>query len=132
ADNSPRIDVKYSVWSSNIEIDYYMEAKNLAENNWKKQSTNTSVNASSLRKRYINTGIGNFSSGRYPNGCILGYVMEGKLSNIVKLLNQILASNQRSEEKLVNDRTYNVPYHYISKHNKTSMPTLKHLMLDFS
>ena len=34
ADKSPRIDIKYSVWNSNIEIEYYMEAKNLAENNW--------------------------------------------------------------------------------------------------
>jgi hypothetical protein len=27
ADKSPRIDIKYSVWNSNVEIEFYMEAK---------------------------------------------------------------------------------------------------------
>ena len=58
ADKSPRIDIKYSVWNSNVEIEYYMEAKNLAENNWTKKSTGANVDAHKLRQRYIKTGIG--------------------------------------------------------------------------
>ncbi|MBL7737718.1 MAG: hypothetical protein JNK14_00740 [Chitinophagaceae bacterium] len=132
ADKSPRIDFKYSVWSSNAEFEYYMEAKNLAENNWTKNSTGAIVDAYKLRKRYIETGIDNFTSGRYPNGCLLGYVLEGKSHKIVELLNRILITEKRAKEILVNNKAHNVSYSYYSKHDGTSSPLLKHFMLDLS
>lgn len=132
ADKSPRIDIKYSVWSSNVEVEYYMEAKNLAENNWTKSSTGAIVDAHKLRRRYIETGIDNFTSGRYPNGCLLGYVLEGKSHKIVELLNRILITEKRAKEILVNNKAHNVSYSYYSKHDGTSSPLLKHFMLDLS
>ena len=38
ADKSPRIDLKYSTWYSKTEHEYHMEAKNLIENNWKREA----------------------------------------------------------------------------------------------
>ncbi|MGF2410759.1 hypothetical protein [Ferruginibacter sp.] len=130
ADKSPRIDIKYSVWNSNVEIEYYMEAKNLAENNWTKKSTGANVDAHKLRKRYIKTGIANFTSGRYPNGCLLGYVLEGKIPKVVELLNQLLVSDNRGREKLVNSKNNN--HHYTSNHVSSAIPVLKHFMLYLS
>lgn len=132
ADKSPRIDIKYSVWNSSIEVEFYMEAKNLAETNWKKNSTNAIVDANKLRKRYIETGITNFTSGRYPNGCLLGYILEGNIHKIVELFNQLLKIDKRDSEILSNHRNYDIDYHYISKHNGTSMPILKHFLLNLS
>ena len=132
ADKSPRIDIKYSVWNSNVEIEYYMEAKNLAENNWNKKSTNATVDAHKLRKRYIETGIANFTNARYPNGCLLGYLLEGNTHKIVELLNKILIAENRTKEILVNNKFYNINYSYISKPDGTSLPLLKHLMFDLS
>lgn len=132
ADKSPRIDIKYSSWNSNIETEYYMEAKNLAENNWTKNSTGAILDAHKLRKRYIETGIANFISGRYPNGCLLGYVLEGNTHKIVELLNKILIAENRAKEILVNSKIHNANYSYISKHKGTSRPLLNHFMLDLS
>lgn len=130
ADMSPRIDIKYSTWNSNVETEYYMEAKNLAEKNWTKNSTGAFVDAHKLRKRYIETGIANFTNGRYPNGCLLGYVLEGKGYRIVELLNKLLVTDNRSNEILINDKVHNFNYCYLSKHDGTSSPSLKHFMLD--
>lgn len=132
ADKSPRIDIKYSVWNSKIEIEFYMEAKNLAENNWKKGSTNSTVDANRLRKRYIETGLKNFTSGRYPNGCLLGYVVEGTSQKVVELINQILTTDKRKDEILLKHKNYGIDYHYLSKHKETSMPILKHFLLNLS
>lgn len=132
ADKSPRIDIKYSTWNSTIENEYYMEAKNLAEKNWVKGSTGALVDAHKLRKRYIETGITNFTDSRYPNGCLLGYILEGKGQKIVDLLNKILIAENRAKEILVSDKAYNVNYSYYSKHDGTSSPLLRHFMLDLS
>ncbi len=132
ADKSPRIDIKYSVWSSDVEIEFYMEAKNLAENSWKKNSSNTTVDAYKLRKRYVETGIDNFTDGRYANGCLLGYVLEGSSQTIVELINQIIMSDNRKDEILSKHASYGIDYHYISKHNGTAMPALKHFFLNLS
>lgn len=132
ADKSPRIDIKYSTWNSNIENEYYMEAKNLAEKNWTKNSTGAFVDAYKLRKRYIETGIANFTNGRYPNGCLLGYILEGKSQKIVALINKILTTENRLKEILVNDKAHYVNYSYYSKHDGTSSPLLRHFMLDLS
>lgn len=133
ADKSPRIDIKYSVWNSNIEIEYYMEAKNLAENNWIKKSTSATIDAHKLRKRYIKTGIANFTSGRYPNGCLLGYVVEGNTHKIVELLNKILIAEKRTKEILVNSsKIHGIDSSFISMHEGTSRSLLNHFMLDLS
>jgi len=131
ADKSPRIDIKYATWNANSEFEYYMEAKNLAENNWVK-STNVTVNAASLRKRYVETGIGNFISGRYPNGCLLGYILEGDFVNIANLINEELIVNKRTKEILVRQVGYGIDFHYCSTHSGTAIKLLKHFFLNLA
>ena len=71
ADESARIDIKYFTWNTNIEFEFYIEAKNLSENDWTKTSNKATVNAYKQQTRYIDTGIHNFITGRYPNGSLL-------------------------------------------------------------
>jgi hypothetical protein len=129
ADTSLRIDIKYSTWHSTNEFEYFMEAKNLAENDWIKSSTGKKVEAYKLRKRYIDTGIDNFVNGGYPNGCLLGYILEGDNLRIVKQINQILKNAGRDIEILKKNRNYSFAYNFISKHSKSSL-TLKHFLLN--
>ena len=90
ADESVRIDIKYITWDRNIEYEYYIEAKNLSENDWIKPYNKEKVNAHKQQNRYIETGIQNFITGKYPNGSLLGYVVEGDPDNIIIKINHIL------------------------------------------
>lgn len=130
ADESPRIDIKYSTWNSEQEYEYFMEAKNLSEINWKR-SDGTLVNALALIKRYVSKGIDNFVIGKYENGCLIGYVLKGSPDNIVQQLNKILSQSGRDQEGLtkVNSRTF--PYSYYSSYPSSNQKILKHFMLNF-
>lgn len=131
ADESPRIDMKYTVWNSNIEFEYFIEAKNVSENNWKKSTVTTPINAKELQKRYISTGIQNFITGRYPHGCLVGYVTEGISNNIVTKINTLLTSENRAKENL-NQKHGGFAQHYISSHTGSSINELKHFFLEFT
>jgi hypothetical protein len=131
ADESPRIDMKYTVWNSNVEFEYFIEAKNVAENNWKKSTVTTPVNAKELQKRYISTGIQNFITGRYPHGCLVGYVTEGIPGNIVANINTLLTTESRVKENLT-QRHGGFVQHYISSHTGSSINELNHFFLEFT
>lgn len=132
ADESLRIDVKYSVWNSSIEHEYYMEAKNVGQQNWKKESTGALVDAGKLRRRYIKTGIENFIMGKYPNGCLIAYVLQGSSANIVELINDLLKVEKKEKELLSRTNDYECDCHYISRHDNSAIPLLKHFFLNFS
>ena len=132
ADESARIDMKYTVWNSNIEYDYFIEAKNLSEKNWRKSDVLTPINAKELQKRYISTGIQNFITGRYPNGCLVGYVTEGNPDNIVKSINDLLAGEKRNKEQLNKIKVGNFSPYYESIHTGTKMNKLNHFLLLFN
>lgn len=83
---APVIDLKLSTWDSDIEHQYFFEAKNLSERNWTK-ANGASVSATYYINRYIDTGIKNFISGRYSNGSIIGYVVQGKTESILNKIN---------------------------------------------
>ena len=87
--NSPRVDFKFTKWFYENEIEYYSEAKNLSEKDWEKPG-GAKVNASKYRGRYIDTGIENFLSERYPEGCLIGYVVQGELSKIIEGINELI------------------------------------------
>lgn len=130
ADESPRIDMKYTVWNSNVEFEYFIEAKNISENNWKKSTVTTPVNAKELQKRYISTGIQNFITGRYPHGCLVGYVTEGIPGNIVANINALLTTVSREKENLT-QKHGGFSEHYISSHTG-SINELNHFFLEFT
>lgn len=114
----PRIDLRLVTINSSLEYEYHMEAKNLKEKD------------SGLKRRYIDTGINNFFSKKYENGCLLGYVLEGDMEKTVDGINKLLKKDDRVPEFL-KSKTHNLhDSYYESEHNDSFI--LKHFMFDFS
>ncbi|CAA6819174.1 MAG: Unknown protein [uncultured Sulfurovum sp.] len=93
----PRIDINIVSWNfqKDIELEYFFEAKNLSEKNWYKKS-GVKIDASSYQRRYIQTGIENFRTGRYYNGSLIGYILEGGIEPIIDKLNSRLVKDTNS------------------------------------
>jgi hypothetical protein len=130
----PRIDISIASWmfEQNIEKKFFFEAKNLCERNWKKK-VGTRVSSKYYLDRYISTGIENFRIGRYYDGAIIGYVLNGKTSNIVKKLNMRLAFDSntiRNINKTNFTRNFNDIYNsmHLARSKKLE---LKHIFLKF-
>lgn len=112
AKSASRIDLKLSTnWiESTKRVSYFVEAKNLIENNCTKKGRKTKLNANKIQVRYISTGIDQLISGEYPaNGCMLGYVLEGTSIRIVEKLNIVLSNLSRDREILEKVDT-DIPY----------------------
>jgi hypothetical protein len=131
ADKSARIDIRYSIWNSKVEYEYYMEAKNIGQQNWIKENSGVTVDAGKLRRRYLETGIANFVSGRYPYGALIGYVLSGASTGIVDQINEILKSQKRELEYLVKLEGHGCDDHYVSNHFNSKVSVLKHFFLNF-
>lgn len=129
---APIIDLQFTKWFQNdAEIHFYAEAKNLSEQNWNKKS-GKSVNAVYYHNRYIETGIGNFLSGRYPSGCLVGYVVEGDTQKILSSINKLIVNNGLSPRVGVIEQEDPplYPEMYFSTNQSTSGETLlRHFML---
>lgn len=121
AKSASRIDLKLSTnWiEATKRVCYFVEAKNLIENNCAKQGRKSKLSAKKIQKRYISTGMDHFISGEYPSkGCMLGYIIEGTPTKIVEKLNKILIQATRSDETLKKKKS-GIPYleeSYISVH----------------
>jgi hypothetical protein len=86
-----------------------------------------------LKGRYIDTGIDNFISDRYPEGCIAAYVIKGCEDECKDSINSLLSRRNRSTEKL-SKQLYleNFEFSYTSTHKKGgNYIELKHLFLNF-
>ncbi|MDP8202832.1 MAG: hypothetical protein P9M11_11930 [Candidatus Tenebribacter burtonii] len=132
---APRPDIKFEKYTFQDKkpFTYYIEAKNLSENDWQKE-IGSKVVASSQIKRYVETGIENFINERYPTGCLAGYVVNGNIKKIVAKINSKLAKLNRSDEYLsMIDLDTNKVGNYISKHRTASnnMLKLKHILIRF-
>lgn len=114
----PRIDFRLTTFAKESEYEYFFEAKNLKQN------------SSALKRRYINTGINNFVSGKYVNGSLIGYLLEGKTNETVKGINSLLGRDKRQNEilNLTSNKLFNS--YYESYHSDISI--LKHLVFDFT
>jgi hypothetical protein len=113
-----RIDMRFVVFRNNNEYKYFAEAKLLKERD------------SKLKRRYIKTGIDNFTNGKYYNGCLIAYIVEGILINAVDGVNKLLKMDHRDSEILIkNTCNYHNEY-YESMHS--SIGILKHYMFDFT
>jgi len=118
ADKQSRIDFVFSVFTSKNKYKYFIEAKNLKEK------------SSALKRRYINTGINSFTTKKYKNGSLAGYLLKGDLKKTVQGINSLLKKDKRESEILIGKT---LPIHnnyYESEHIEIS--TLKHLMFDFT
>lgn len=110
-----RIDMRFvSFWKAK-EYKYYLEAKNLKSND------------SSLKRRYIDTGINNFlPSGKYYecHGLLVGYVLEGTCEECKNGINKLLEKDNRNEEMIKNlKETF-----YVSNHGNKD---LNHIFLSY-
>lgn len=114
----PRIDLRLATINSSLEYVYHMEAKNLKETD------------SGLKRRYIDTGINNFVSLKYENGCLLGYVLEGELVKTVDGVNNLLKKDKRDSESLKPKRLILHHSYYESEHPDDLL--IKHFIFDFS
>lgn len=79
---------------------FNVEAKNLVTHDFKKQGNKSITKADSVQQRYINTGIDHFLSGHYPQGCLLGYVLNGTTTEAVEGINGLLQVSGRDTEYL--------------------------------
>lgn len=129
---APRIDIRMASWTSSRQLLYYLEAKNLCQNDWKKFD-GAMVSASYYRGRYIDTGIDNFVTERYPEGCLVGYVMEGEIEPIVENINNLLKDHRDRQSEVITDRQtiHQYPHCYVSHHRTSNQGelTLKHIFM---
>jgi hypothetical protein len=118
ADKYSRIDMRFVAFKSNTEYQYFAEAKLLKEQDGK------------LKRRYITTGIDNFTSGKYYNGFLVAYIVEGILINTVEGINNLLKKDGRNAEMLIKNICKHHDEYYESKHG--SIGILRHFMFDFT
>lgn len=119
ADSEDRIDLELSVINSDKEYHQYFEAKRLKDLD------------TPLCKRYIETGIDNFISGKYPKGILIAYLVSGNVNSVVKNgVNKLLINNNRETEILLKVKRQIHDQYYESTHSKFG--TLKHLLFDFT
>ncbi len=135
AKTASRIDFRLTTnWSEQKKrLEYFVEAKNLIENDCSKGGRKTKINAQKNQERYIKTGIDNFVSGKYPpRSCLVGYVLQGNPNEIVKKINNHLLMNGRATEQLQIFESYiqNLQFCYHSNHTNDYL--LKHFFLQFS
>jgi hypothetical protein len=118
ADKDSRIDFRLTSFILTYEYEYFFEAKNLKQND------------SALKRRYIDTGINNFVSGKYENGSLIGYLLEGTTDETVKGINSLLEKDKRNTEvlNLKSDKLLKTIY----QSNHSDIGTLKHLIFDFT
>lgn len=133
---APVIDIRIMNWSQETKSEYFIEAKNLAQNDWIK-TDGSEVRASGLRGRYIDTGIDHFMSGYYPRGSLAGYVLEGNADGIAKGINRLLENNRRNRHKEILRVAKPINNHaacYQSDHNQKNgiHISLNHIFLSFS
>lgn len=117
ADKLPRIDfVYFKIWK-NQRFDCFMEAKRLKEKD------------SNLKRAYINEGMERYISEKYPIGCILGYLLEGRIDQTIIGINSLLAKYNRNTETLNLASNKLLKTYYESNHSEIGI--LKHLIFDF-
>lgn len=130
-DTSPRIDIRFMNWTSSEKFEYFFEAKNLYEKDFTKSGNKTPVDSKYYQKRYISTGIQNFVNGKYPHGCLVGYVLEGNPGNIADKINELLKSASRNSECLTKISEEGKQYCFISNHQGKLLSKLTHFFLNF-
>ncbi|MDP3463734.1 MAG: hypothetical protein Q8S18_13160 [Bacteroidales bacterium] len=124
AKKAPRPDLyfeKYLTFSSKEIFNFTIEAKIIKHDD------------SDLKGRYIDTGIDNFISERYPKGCIAAYVVKGTENDCANSINSLLIKRNRGNEKLTKQLFLEkFEFTYSSVHeNGSNIIELKHLFLNF-
>ena len=114
AKKNPRIDIRMMNWSQKDKKSFYIEAKNLCQNNWTK-STGTRVNSKTQTKAYVDEGVKRYIEEKYPYGCMVGYILNGHPDNITKNINSYINADITLGPINSKSTFYNHPYFYTSK-----------------
>lgn len=109
---------------------FNVEAKNLIEHNAAKKNRSSEVKANSVLRRYIKTGIDHFLKAHYPQGCLLGYVLNGTTAGVAGKLNILMSKDKRGTEQLEYVSRKGLWTCYISTH-ETDTIQLQHFLFDF-
>lgn len=118
ADKLPRIDfVLFKIWCKQ-RFHCYMEAKRLKEKD------------SDLKRAYIKDGMDRYITEKYPTGCMLGYLLEGKTNETIIGINTLLEKDKRNTEILIIKSNRFIKTYYESSHSGIGF--LKHLIFDFT
>ena len=131
--NSNRIDIFFQEkqWGELKYMEYHVEAKNISSSQWIK-SQGSKVNASDQQTEYITKGIERFLTGHFKdkNGCMLGYVVNGKLDDLLLKINNKIELQKNSSERIdFNELIINNHKIYESSHSQRN---IKHLFFDYS
>jgi len=113
-----RIDLRFTTITSSMDYRYYMEAKNLK------------IKSSTLKRRYIKTGIDNYISTKYNDGFLVGYILQGDITKNIDGVNKLLVKDTRGAEIISLSPTKISGFdQYLSTH-----PTIeiKHMFFDFT
>lgn len=134
AKSASRIDFRFSTnWTqAKRRCEFYLEAKNLIEDDCVKKGRKSKLIAKRYHERYIKTGIDNFISNKYPkNGCLIGYVLQGNPEIIVSKINSILKVLNRKTEVLNKQicQIENLSFFFTS--NNIDQRQLKHYFIKF-
>lgn len=106
---SPRIDFSFRAMDPDNRY-FGVECKNL------------SAGRKELFARYVETGIDNYSSGRYGSSSVenalVGYVLQGDVSDVVDRLNNLVIKDTSTMDGMIRDFSYCDP-HYRSRHHRS-------------
>jgi hypothetical protein len=126
------IDIRFhDIWQEDLRLDYNVEAKNISASEWIK-SQGSKVNASQQQTEYITKGIERFVTGHFKDkkGCMLGYIVNGQLEDILKKVNAKISSSKDNSECLYHNQIL-INNHRIFE-TTHSQKVLKHLFFNFS
>ncbi len=118
-----RIDLRFvkfqmKIFQSSKQHEVFFEAKRLKASD------------SGLKRRYIDTGIDNFTTLNYPHGFLVGYLLEGTVSSTIENgINKLLRDDSREQECLHPQQHEIVQHYFESNHSDLC---LKHLIFDFT
>jgi len=118
ADKLPRVDLRMSSITSGLEFKYFFEAKRLKEND------------SGLKRSYITDGMDRFTSKKYPFGCMIGFLLQGKLNETVLGINKLLVKDKRDTQILTSKKNNLHNDYFESIHIEIGV--LKHLIFNFT
>lgn len=128
--SSKRYDIYFENWNSRFPVEYGIEAKLLIGNNFANKLAKT------LIREYVGeAGMHKFINGLYKKkGCMVGYIIEGDINNIVIEINKKIESLLDKNQCLAKDdsKRFNRVDVYKSAHPAKLQYPLYHLMLAFN
>lgn len=130
ARTAPRIDlVLQNNWRGQ-KLMFYVEAKNLVENDFRRTGRRTVCQAKAVQQRYIDTGIDHYLEGYYPMGCVLAYILNGTAIGVVDGINSLLSATERNTEILSLDSGIS-PWLCFKSTHVMQQKEIAHYMMEF-